>query len=353
MKGWVFLDTIHLNVRYPKTEVFKKWIRTAEQYSFRKKKTGVRVGDLVLRNGASGYKFSLWEYDARAYITDQVDEIVGEGNGMGIWLQFGPKFLTENYHDLKSGINKFIRKLGVMGSWPIRVTRVDIAIDVPNSDMKNQDIKLWRSGWVGRSKLSAAYFNSRTGELETIYIGSPHSAVKMRVYDKVEQARKKGDLGFWQEVWGGHLGSVTRVEWQVKVNKGGFESLVDFDSFSEWKIFELLNYLLDWGRLCEPNSNDSNNRRWNFSDFWTEVVQIAAYWADGMVRKINRVSRKTKDISPQYIRFVGGVLSGAMARFSTTDPNFYNLLDGMDEHGMGIEKILEKAIEKAEVLEKL
>ncbi len=353
MNGWVILDTLQLNVRYPKTDVYKKWIRAAENHSFRQKKTGVRVGDLVLRNGASGYKFSLWEHDARAFITDQVDEVVGEGSGMGIWLQFGPKFLIANSRDLKSSIKKFIRKLGVIGNWNIRVTRIDLAIDMPNSEMKDQEIEHWRKGWVGPSKMSAVYFNSRSGILETIYVGSPYSAVKLRVYDKVEQARKEGDLGFWQEVWGGHLASVTRVEWQVKVHKGGFESLVDFDCFNELKIIELLNYLLEWGRLCEPDSNDSNNRRWEISNFWAEVVEIATYWADGMFRKTVRVNKTSKDISQEYIRFVGGVLAGAMARFSPTDPNFYNFLDGMNEHGLGIEKILEKAIEKAEVLEKL
>ncbi len=88
--GVIHLDTLYLIVKYPYLDVFKSWYRHAEGIEYRKLKEGIQHGDFVVRNGASCYKFSLWQHDARIFLTDQVDEKVGEGNGSGIrfsWVQ--------------------------------------------------------------------------------------------------------------------------------------------------------------------------------------------------------------------------------------------------------------------------
>ena len=76
------------------------------------------------------------------------------------------------------------------------------------------------------------------------------------------------------DVWGNFQGPVTRIEWEVKPNDGNFsDDLKDLSLFNGFSIRELMNYLIDWGRLCDPNPNDSNRRRWNDSQFWADLKQ--------------------------------------------------------------------------------
>jgi hypothetical protein len=90
----------------------------------------------------------------------------------------------------------------------------------------------------------------------------------LRIYNKIAEAVKSGDIEYWFDVWAEYVGPVTRVEWEVRHNNGGFEKLEDFDQLSELKIVELVNYLKKWGRLCLPNSRDRNRRRWELAPFW-------------------------------------------------------------------------------------
>ena len=78
MNGLFLIDTLHLSVKYPFLDVFKNWFRHTQGLDHRKLKEGVAVGDFVVRGGASCYKVSVWQHDARVYLT-YVDETVGEG----------------------------------------------------------------------------------------------------------------------------------------------------------------------------------------------------------------------------------------------------------------------------------
>ena len=221
----VSVDTLNLNVRYPRMDVFKRWYQATKDFDPSIVKRGIIKGDFVIRNGASGYKVSVWSHDIRAYLTDRVDEIIGDGMGMGIWIQIGPKYLLDHPPGakLREAIRSFLRGIGVRGDWPIRINRIDVALDLFGLELANEDIELWRHGWVGRAGLSSIYLNSRLRQLETINIGSRKSAVYLRIYDKVAQAEAEGDIEYWRDVWNGFPGPVTRVEWEIKPNKGGFE----------------------------------------------------------------------------------------------------------------------------------
>lgn len=219
--------------------------------------------------------------------------------------------------------------------------------------MANQDIQFWIQGWVGRAGISSIYFNPKSGKLETINIGSRRSAVYLRIYDKVAQAEADGDILYWRDVWNGYSGSVTRIEWEVKPNKGGFEEFKDFDKFSELQIVKLLNYLVEWGRLSIPNPNDSNNRRWKVSDFWKIVLSAAEDWADGITWPTSRMGKEFKGITEGYLRGVAGTISGAMARFTPENPNLFNTLLDMEDYGFGLKKIQKDAEAKAEIITRL
>jgi hypothetical protein len=321
----------------------------------RELKNGVTEGDFVVRGGSAGYKASVWSHDVRAFLTDEVDELRGEGLGMGIWVQIGPKFILDHPpgNELRKAVREFLSAIGVRGDWPIRITRIDIAFDLFGVELANQNIELWRQGWVGRAGVSSSFFNSESGQLETINIGSRRSAIYLRIYDKVAQAKAEGDILYWRDVWNGYSGPVTRIEWEVKPNKGGFEELYDFDQLSKRKIVELLNRLMKSGRLCIPNPNDSNNRRWEISDFWKIVISAAEDWAGDITWPTSRLGKEFKGITEGYLRGLKGNLSGGMAKLSPENPNLFNMLSALDEYGFGLEKIQKDAEAKAEIIKRL
>ncbi|MFV2045258.1 MAG: hypothetical protein ACC700_18750 [Anaerolineales bacterium] len=353
MTGWVGLDSLYLNVKYPKTDVFDRWFQVGKSARYRELSRGIAIGDLVLRGGAGGYRLSVWRGDARAYLTDQVDQVVGEGRGMGIWMQLGPKFLISHWADLHSAVRKWLLLIGVHGKWPIGVTRLDLAVDLPGLQIGESDLELFRNGWVGRSRMSSAFFDPESGELQSIYIGSRRSAVMLRIYDKVAQSESEGDLQYWREIWGGHAGAVTRVEWEVKPKRGGFEDLVDFKEVAEGSLKAFGIYLLTWGRLCEPEASDTNNRRWNEARLWQEVRKALEDWSDGTSKRLSRQPKVMSGVSEQYLHNLAGHLSGGMARLSVGRVGLYGLLKGLAKNGIKLDQIEAMAVEKAKVLRML
>lgn len=354
MDGTIHLDTLYLNVKYPYSDVFKYWYGKVAGAEYRTLKEGIAYGDFVIRNGASCYKVSVWQHDARVFLTDQVDEKVGEGKGSGIWVQLGPKFLIEHFYHLQRAVKELLRAVGVIGDYPIKINRLDIALDLFGVSMQEQDINLWHAGWVGRSKISDLHFNSRTGALETIYIGSRNSPIYLRVYDKVAQAVQEGDIVYWLDVWQGFSGPVTRVEWQIKPSDGKFyKTITDFEQLIPFSILETLNYLVDWGRLCTPNPDDSNNRRWKDAEFWQKVRNLIQDNSAGVYWPVSRLGKEFHGISAAYIKFLSGTLSGGMARLGLDNPNMVSLLNGLAENGQSLEDIQKTAAKKAAVISKL
>lgn len=355
MKYAVSVDTLYLNVKYPRKDVFERWFRVIQGCDSRELKNGVTEGNFVVRGGSIGYKVSVWSHDIRAYLTDEVDELRGEGKGMGIWIQIGPKYLLDHPpgNELRKAVREFLLEIGVKGDWAIRISRIDVALDLFGVELANQNLELWRQGWVGRAGISSTYFNPKSGQLETINIGSRRSAVYLRIYDKIAQAVAEEDIFYWWDVWNNHWDKVTRIEWEVKTKKGGFEEFEDFNKLCERQIVELLNYLVEWGRLSIPNPNDSNNRRWKVSDFWKIVLSAAEEWADGITWPTSRVGKKFKGISEEYLRIVAGTVSGAMARLTPENPSLFNMLTIMEDHGLGLKKIQRDAEAKAEIIKRI
>jgi hypothetical protein len=354
MKAYVVVDTLHLSVKYPHDDVFKRWSKYAEGVDTRKLNTGFPVGDFVLRGGGSGYKYSLWLHDARIYITDQVDDKCGVGNGMGLWVQLGPKFIIANMANIYKAVIELLESVGVIGYFRIRITRIDVAVDLLGISMKDQDISLWKEGWVGRSKPSAFHHNSRTGDLETINIGSRKSPVYLRIYDKVAQAIAEGDIKYWLDVWKTDETNVMRVEWEIKPNEGNFsENLKDFSMLNDQSVKELLNYLIDWGRFCKPNQEDSNRRRWKDTKLWMKLRRFIELWSKEVTWPTSRYGKEFHEVSLRYARSVSGTLAGALARFDLENQSFDKLIEGLEYYGEGPEKINSKAAQKAAIFSRL
>jgi hypothetical protein len=329
MSGWVVLDTAHVSVKYPRKDVFQRWYEVYGNASDRARRQGIVSGECVVRGGASGYK------------------------GMGIWVQLGPKFLLAHPESFAVGVADFLRVVGVTGEWPARISRLDLAVDLPGVQMSEIPLGKWREDWVGWSRVSSMFYNSETGDLETVNIGSRGSVVYLRVYDKVVQAEKDGDLAYWREVWGGFDGPVCRVEWETRPGAGGFNSIADMDSYREAELVGLGRYLVGWGRLCDRNDADSNRTRWPSSVFWRRVEEAVEEWAEGSGRVAERIPRTFQGVNDRYIRFVSGVVSSGMARLGNGNVSLVGLLDGLREHGEPLQVIQKRAAAKAERLERL
>lgn len=354
MNGFITIDTLYLHIKYPNRNVFDFWHEPVKYIDTRALKNGYVVDDLVVKSGSSGYKISVWKHDARIYLTDQVDQKCGDGNGMGAWLQLGPKFIIENITNLHEAVNKFLLEVGIYGKYPKTINRIDIAVDLLDVSIKNQNIKDWSENWVGRSKLSRIFYNSRTGELETLYIGSRKSPVVLRVYDKVAQSKNDGDYKYWQDVWKGFTGDVTRVEWEIKPKIGNFpNNVTDFSLFNGQSMREMLNYLLDWGRLCLPNPTDSNRRRWEDSKFWAHLRSLCETWCGDIYWPTSRLGKEFHGVTDAYIKQVSGIMSGAMAHLDPLYPTLSNMFTKLSEYGEPIEVIAQKARSKAEVIKRL
>ena len=354
MNGFMLVDTLYLHMKYPYSDVFHRWYDLVVNVDSRKLKEGIVEGDFVIRNGACGYKVSLWNHDARIYLTDQTDDKCGDGQGMGIWIQLGPKFILENKYDLQTAVIEFLEKAGIKNKYPISITRLDVAIDLFDMSMKDQNINKWYSDWVGRSKVSAIFTNSRTGNLETIYIGSRRSPIYLRMYDKVAQSINDGDYLYWRDVWGGFEGAVTRIEWEIKPKDGNFqEDIHDFFLFDGVTLRELVNYLIDWGRLCDENPNDSNRRRWPDSKLWSDLRELVRTLNEKVESSVTRYGKDFHDVSPKYLQFVVGTLSGAIARLNENDPSFIGFYSELEKKGVSLDFINQKAKKKAEIYKRL
>lgn len=354
MNGFVTIDTLYLHVKYPKGDIFDNYYRYVSDVDTRILREGCVVGDFVVKTGSSGYKISVWQHDARVFLTDQVDDKCGEGMGMGIWIQLGPKFLLENINCLQASVGDFLSALGIKDIYPISITRIDIAIDCLGLAMVDQDVDFWKNGWVGRSKLSKVFYNSRTGRLESLYIGSRKSPILLRVYDKIAQSVADGDYQYWNDVWKDFDGPVTRIEWEVKTKDGNFsDDLKNFKDFNGFSIRELMNYLLDWGRLCTPNPSDSNRNRWEDSPLWVELRELVAKWANGVDWPTSRYGKEFHGISMAYLKFLGGTFSGGMAKLTPNEPSIIGLIDGLESYGIPLEKLRQIAVRKAELIKRL
>jgi hypothetical protein len=129
--------------------------------------------------------------------------------------------------------------------------------------------------------------------------------------------------------------------------------LREFILFDGFSIRELLNYLLDWGRLCVPDQGNINRARWQDTEFWSELRTFVTQWADGIYWPTSRLGKEFHPISEAYIKFLSGTIAGGIARFGGEEPNILHLIAGLATFGETQEKIIKKAAAKAAIISRL
>lgn len=171
----LWLDSLYLVVEYPHADVFQQWALGVSDLQKPELYAGIPYEGMVLKRGANGYRLAVWDADARVFLTDRVaDRLTGSsaaGQGMGIMLQLGPKWLRcfggspADAQYLKDSVCGQLMLFGVKDPerYPMRVNRLDIALDVLGLDMASFSVDEWRGQWVGYAKPRTFHLSRRTG----------------------------------------------------------------------------------------------------------------------------------------------------------------------------------------------
>lgn len=327
--GWLGIDSLYVVLEYPLLDIYERYTDAISDVSEKRLYGGVVVGDVLVRRGAHGYKLSLWDGDARLYVTDRVDEALvatrSVGQGMGVMLQLGPKWLL-SHSDIRSS-EEFIAdvwqrfsEFGIHNPsrYQARLNRIDIALDVIGLSVADFSVDDWRNQWVGYASKKTFFDSAITGKLEGLSIGSSGGAIRFKVYDKVAQSEEIGTSRFWRSVWDVDENDeidVARFEWTIKAYQAGFSSMRYLKEFTFDGLVELLNYAsLNWGKLSLPQTSDTNQSRWPMAPLWVEIRHLIEEWTAGHRGIARRDYEFGTEITPAYVRAFTGWVAGLMAR---------------------------------------
>ncbi|MBZ0284286.1 MAG: hypothetical protein K8L97_26340 [Anaerolineae bacterium] len=364
------IDSLYLILEYPHLDVYTRWASIIRDEGNPRLHEGVPFEDFLLRRGGLGYKFSIWDGDARLFITDRVTDRLKDtasaGQGMGVMLQLGPKWLCQ-YGDVISPqklTEHVLAQLIVFGvsnpeKYPIRINRMDITADVLGLPVASFSIDEWRNQWVGYAVQKHFHISARTGQLEGLSIGSSEGAVRFKVYDKVAESIGRGTSGFWRSVWG--VGeqdeiAVARFEWTIKCYAGRYAGIRYLSQLTFEGFLQLLNYAsLHWGRLCIPQAEDSNPSRWPLHPIWEALRELIDDWTFNYKGRAKRDYDFRPDLNEDYLKSVNGWLGGFMARVGIergldTPAGLATALQLLESEGHSLNK---KAVEKWELLSKM
>ena len=199
--GFVGIDSLYLVVEYPHKDVFEYWSEKIDDIHDVRLNDGIPHENMVIRRGLIGYKLSVWFEDARLLITDRVEEnLIGtpsEGQGMGVMLQIGPKWLRR-YGD-KSQQHLLLNVLGQLHlyglqepeKYPIRLNRIDIAVDVIGLRVADFSTDEWRRQWVGFASKMNFHTASRSRDLQGLSIGSSEGQFVSKSMTKKQKPNKE------------------------------------------------------------------------------------------------------------------------------------------------------------------
>lgn len=328
---FIGIDSLYLVIEYQDRDVYDYWNEPVkgvrEENRIEKLREGIPYHGMLLRTGGLGYQLSVWDGDARLFLTHRVNDVLkntpSEGQGMGIMLQLGPKWLRA-YADAgpKSFRENLLSQLISFGisesdQYPMRINRLDIAIDILGLSVASFSADEWRENWIGYASPSSFHVSDKTRQLEGLTVGSSSGAVRFKIYDKVAESEKRGTSRFWRSVWGieeQETVEVARFEWSIKCYKARFAEMRYFSEFTYTKLLELLNYAsLKWGRLCIPQPT-VNQSRWPLAPIWKELRAIIEDYTFSYNVAAHREYDYRVDLNEAYLKSVAGWLAGLLVR---------------------------------------
>jgi hypothetical protein len=217
----------------------------------------------------------------------------------------------------------------------------------------------WNNNWIGYANHKSFHTSAQTSTLEGLSIGTSSGAVRFKVYDKDLESKQRGSSRFWRSVWGvgeNDLIDVARFEWSIKCYKANFSTIRYLPDLTFDNMFEMLNYAsLRWGRLCIPQSDESNQSRWPLAPVWQDLRGLIDAWYSNFDRVARRQYDFRPDISAIYLRSLVGWLAGFQVRLGLEQrkdnpASFMEILEYLQTEGFSIEEIAVKAAKKWPVL---
>ena len=172
---------------------------------------------------------------------------------MGVWCEMSGQG-CRNFEDLTTLSKKWDDLFVFIHDNALHMTRLDVAYDdhtgVLDIERVAQDTQdqhyISRMNW---------WEVVRSCKGTSVFIGSPQSKVRVRIYDKAAE-RGFDDGRHW-----------VRVELQLRDSRAEEFSKIPMD-IGEAFAGVLLNYL----RFVEPDETDSNKSRWQMTDYWANLV---------------------------------------------------------------------------------
>lgn len=172
---------------------------------------------------------------------------------MGVWCEMSGQG-CRNFEDLTTLSNKWEDLFSFIHGNVLHMTRLDVAFDdhtgLLDIDRVADDTQEQR--FVSRMTWWEVV---RSSKGISVFIGSPQSKVRVRIYDKAAE-RGFDDGRHW-----------VRVELQLRDGRAEEFSKIPMD-IGEAFAGVLLNYL----RFVEPDETDSNKSRWQMTDYWADLV---------------------------------------------------------------------------------
>ena len=224
---------------------------------------------------------------------------------MGVWVEMSGQG-CRNFEDLTQLPRKWEDIFYFIHSNNLNITRLDVAYDdhcgVLDIDVIAADTE--QQNFISRMKYWEVVRSSKgTG----IYIGSPQSKVRVRIYDKAAE-RGFTDGQHW-----------VRIELQLRDGRAAEFSKIPMD-IGEAFAGVLLNYL----RYVTPDENDSNKSRWENAKYWDDLVgdvgRIKIYTLPGGDYNVERCKH--------YVFDMAGNAIDAMLKICGNTDDFYTLLEG-------------------------
>lgn len=195
----------------------------------------------------------------------------------------------------------------------IQPSRCDISVDLLIPGGISFDFL--KHHQVSRSRSVTPYFND--GILETIYIGSPSSPVRLRIYDKSKEVQKRGTKLWFIPLWGLEENKdVWRVEFQLR--RTVLRQFRINDLHDLWgKIGGVWKYLTDeWFSLRFPDNEKSERR--TIHPLWAEVQNCADKL--GTAVEVQRTFKGDTPASVEWlVSHINGCITSVAARLGISD----------------------------------
>lgn len=204
------------------------------------------------RKGAQGYKSGIYYGSISIFFDGRED--------MGVWCEMTGQGCRSFESDSDLGWSGLFERLM---AHKCKVNRLDIAFDDHTGIL---DLEQIDEDWKNEEYVSTSDFvksscsRKKKGlPLEyTVEVGSPQSAVRLRIYDKAKER------GIYDEHW-------VRVELQLREGRAG--TYVAKSAGNAGMLFG--NVLANYIRFVDPDPDDSNMWRWPMKDYWAKLINGA------------------------------------------------------------------------------